>query len=103
MLQAFCDFLRLIPQPVILILDTCEELSKLQPVGAALPSLEATFKILEDIDTEVPTVRVIFAGRLFLARSGQGWTIAKMHLRKSGALLPQNKSYLRLHEDLGFH
>ncbi len=102
MLQAFCNFLRLLPQPVILILDTCEELSKLQPVGAALPSLEATFKILEDIHTEVPTVRVIFAGRRFLAQSGQGWTIATMHLRESGALLPQDKPYMRLHEIQGF-
>ena len=38
-----------LPGPVILILDTCEELAKLEPVGESIPAVDATFEILERV------------------------------------------------------
>ncbi len=99
---AFCDFLRMLPEPVIFILDTCEELAKLQPVGGRLPSVEATFAVLERIHQRVPSIRVLFAGRRLLARSGDGWSLDKTRMLEGQALLPEAKPYLRLHEIQGF-
>jgi len=59
-----------LPKPVIFILDTCEELAKLEPAGAILPSVEATFLILETLHDKVPQIRVVFAGTP-LARTGR--------------------------------
>jgi hypothetical protein len=66
-LRTFCDFVRLLPQPVVLILDTCEELARRQAEGSTLPPVEATFEILERLHEEVPWLRVMFAGRRLLA------------------------------------
>ena len=43
-LSAFADALRLLPQPVVLILDTCEELARIRPVAGMLPSVEADLR-----------------------------------------------------------
>lgn len=101
-ISAFCDFIRMLPQPVIFILDTCEELAKLQPVGARLPSVEATFAVLESIHQRVEGIRVLFAGRRFLARSGDGWSLDATQMLEGQTLLPAAKPYLRLHEICGF-
>jgi hypothetical protein len=101
-LRAFCNLLELLPQPVLLILDTCEELAKRRPAGAMLPPVEATFSILERIHQQVPTLRVVFAGRRPLARSGPGWRLEETGLQEGTAQLPQRKEYLRLHEIKGF-
>ena len=52
-LEAFTDFLRLLPQPVVLILDTCEELAKLRSDEEVLPAVEATFEILERLHEQI--------------------------------------------------
>lgn len=96
-LDSFARMVQLLPAPVLLILDTCEELAKLRPVGNILPSVEATFDILERLHAKVATLRVIFAGRRLLAQAGHGWRV-EMHKQ----YLPSNKPYLRLHLIQGF-
>ena len=97
-LQSFSDYLRLLNRPVVLFLDTCEELARFQPEGARLPNVEATFEVLERIHAAVGRVRVVFAGRRLLARSGHGWSVPA----SEGSLLPVEKDYLRLREIRGF-
>lgn len=101
-LQTFCDFLRLLPQPVVLILDTCEELARRRAEGSTLPPVEATFEILERLHEEIPWLRVIFAGRRLLARSGPGWSVSTEADAEGHALLPERKDFLALHEMRGF-
>ena len=101
-LSAFRDFVLLLPQPVVLVLDTCEELAKRRSAGATLPPLEATFEILERLHDEIPKLRVIFAGRRLLTRSGSGWAVSPAADVESHAQLPEHKAFLRLHEMRGF-
>jgi hypothetical protein len=108
-LRTFCGVLQLMPESkrVVLILDTCEELAKLQPVGMMMPSVEATFLILEQmhshmLETERP-LKVVFAGRRLLAQSGYGgWHITPDAKRHGAPLLPGEKTYLALQEIRGF-
>ncbi|MEZ0074820.1 hypothetical protein [Planotetraspora sp. GP83] len=62
----FARFLGELPGPVVLILDTCEELAKLYPPRAPAPAIEITFRILELIRARMPAVRVVLAGRRWL-------------------------------------
>src|SRR6266511_2358864 len=109
-IRGFADILRLIERPVVLILDTCEELTKSPVVGRIIPSLEATFKMPESVHDQVSSVRVIFAGRRLLARAGGGWWIKEQPAADKeqpaadieGRYLPESKSYLALHEIRGF-
>jgi hypothetical protein len=105
-MQSFSDYLQLLcerlpDRNIVFFLDTCEELAKFQPLGASLPNVEATFEIIERIHDAVPEVRVVFAGRRLLARSGHGraW---ESEAEGSRVLLPISKSYLRLYTILGF-
>jgi len=99
--------MKALPQPVILILDTCEELMKVRPDGTLPESLEETFRILRALHDGPQTLageepqhqgtldlRVIFAGRRLLASAGHGW-------RSETSKLPP-QSFLRLHELRGF-
>lgn len=45
-LDAFGDLLTSLPLPPLFILDTCEELAKIDPVSAKIPGVEAMFYIL---------------------------------------------------------
>jgi hypothetical protein len=101
-LATFRDYVLLLPQPVVLILDTCEELAKRRSEGTTLPPVEATFEILERLHDEIPTLRVIFAGRRLLARSGSGWAVSPDADAEGYALLPERKAFLRLHQMSGF-
>jgi len=47
-------------------------------------------------------LRVIFAGRRLLARSGRGWAVSPAADIEGHALLPARKDYLALHEMRGF-
>ena len=91
LLRTFARAIRGLPQPVLLILDTCEELAKIRPDGVIPENVSATFQILEQLHRMLPSLRVIFSGRRPLARSGAGgWTCpTSMHPRRP---------YLRLHE-----
>ncbi len=65
-IEAFAAFVAELPQPVLLILDTCEELAKLHPAGEDVPSINATFEILERVHEREPSIRVLVAGRRWL-------------------------------------
>ncbi|MEE8105910.1 MAG: ATP-binding protein, partial [Planctomycetota bacterium] len=80
--QAYIDALRAVERPVVLVLDTCEELAKVRPDGTVPEAVRATFRILEalrggpetlhglppDPNAGLPNLRVLFAGRRPLAR-----------------------------------
>ncbi|MCZ7543146.1 MAG: hypothetical protein M5R40_06230 [Anaerolineae bacterium] len=106
--ELYVHALRALPQPIILIMDTCEELAKLRPDGTAPESVEATFRILRGLhdgpatltdaptrpDDGVPTLRVIFAGRRLLAGEGYGWWCDACDL--------EARPFLRLYEMQAF-
>ncbi|HEX4966020.1 MAG TPA: ATP-binding protein [Thermoanaerobaculia bacterium] len=100
--RAFIDWLRKLPRKVVLILDTCEELAKLQPAGGMAPSIRATYQILEDVHDAVPSLRVVLAGRRPLALSGAGWHLRTEALPEGRRHLPPEKEYLSLHVVRGF-
>lgn len=102
MLNAFTGFLKLLPEPVVLILDTCEELAKVRSTGGVLPTIEATFEILSRIHDGAPSVRVVFAGRRLLAQAGHHWLIPHNRLTEEEHSLPKRKDFLLLHEIRGF-
>lgn len=93
-LPHFVEALGQLPQPVLIILDTCEELSKIRVDGTVPPSVDATFGILERLHDMFPNLRVVFSGRRPLASAGAGWVAP-------GSQLPP-RPYLRAHEILGF-
>ena len=100
--RAFRDWLAKLPRKVVLILDTCEELAKLQPGGQMAPSIRATYRILEELHAEIPSLRIIFAGRRPLALAGHGWKLRTDALSEGRRHLPPQKDYLRLHLLRGF-
>ena len=109
LLDKFAALLYDLPKPVIFILDTCEELAKLEPAGAILPSVEATFLILEALHDKCPQIRVVFAGRRLLAQAGgkppggsDQWSAVPESLSARNKLLPESKYYLHLHIVRGF-
>jgi hypothetical protein len=99
--QRFCTFVRALPPGVVLILDTCEELAKFQPSGAVLPQLDAAFQLIERVHKEVPSVRVVLAGRRPLASTVHGGRTLNPE-RAFAASLPAEKTYLDVCEVAGF-
>ncbi|SOE97713.1 hypothetical protein SAMN05414139_10871 [Burkholderia sp. D7] len=104
LLEMFMALFANLPKPVVVMLDTCEELARLEPAGTILPSVEATFLILEKIHERFEDLRVVFAGRRLLARAGDtladgrpGWEAVPGTLSARNRLLPSDKPYLRLH------
>ncbi len=94
LIQTFVRAIRRLPQPVVLILDTCEELAKIRPDGTIPENVRATFAILERIHDDLPSLRVVFSGRRPLARAGWGWDCPT-------SLQPE-RPYLLLYEIRGF-
>lgn len=98
--EAFAAFVRELPQPVVLILDTCEELAKLHPPGEDVPSISATFKILERIHKAAPQVKVIFAGRRWLTPKAAN---AERDQAAPGSVMcMEPRPYMRMQEVRGF-
>jgi hypothetical protein len=95
MIETFGQALSELPRPVILLIDTCEELAKLRPDGTTPEGVEKTFEMLAALQEKVTDLRVIFGGRRPLAGSGDAWTTP------GGHQLPA-RPYLRLHEIRGF-
>ncbi|GIF00625.1 hypothetical protein [Paractinoplanes rishiriensis] len=62
----FVKFLRELPAPPLLILDTCEELAKLYTAGASAPAIDRTFELLEQVHSRYQGLRVLLAGRRLL-------------------------------------
>ena len=88
------SFLHSLGRPLI-ILDTCEELMKLAPVAGTIPSVEATFRLIEELHQRVPQLRVLFAGRRLLAAGGDGWEASAQGRTQA---LSQPRPYLALCE-----
>ncbi|GAA2333647.1 hypothetical protein [Dactylosporangium salmoneum] len=68
-IDRFVDFLRELPAPPLLVLDTCEELAKLYTAGASAPAIDRTFELLEQIHDRFQGVRVLLLGRRLLVPS----------------------------------
>jgi hypothetical protein len=64
--RAFADYLDSLSRPVVLVLDTCEELVRLTPSGLLSRAAAATLDLLERVHRLVD-VRVVLAGRRLLA------------------------------------
>ena len=101
-LIAFGDLLASLPQPPLFILDTCEELAKIDPVSAKIPGVEAMFYILERLHDRVRSLRVVLAGRRLLAQGGEEWTVDQERLSREARRLPDPRGYLGLHVLRGF-
>jgi hypothetical protein len=113
-MAAFCEFLQRLPSPIVLLLDTCEELARLRPNGSFQPAVQATFEILERMHAGMsshPSARlcVVFAGRRLLAVGGRDW-VAKggdepernKYFAVKADRPAERKLYLTLHEIRGF-
>lgn len=98
-LRVFIEALRTLPQPVVFILDTCEELARISAEGEVPLNVRATFAILEQMQAVAQRagvqVRVIFCGRRPLASAGAGWQWP------TAQPLPE-RPYLRIHAIRGF-
>jgi hypothetical protein len=104
----YIEALRLLDRRVILILDTCEELAKVNPGASTSLEVEVTFRILRALhdgpqtllgaeasaNSGIPELRVIFAGRRPLAGKGEGWEWDPKRLPE--------RNYLRLSQLRGF-
>lgn len=64
--DTFAEFLESMDGPVVLILDTCEELAKLYGPGRRATAIDQTFAILERVHRGAPNMRALFAGRRWL-------------------------------------
>jgi len=106
--ELYIAALRLIPGRVLLIADTCEELTK-GSSGLARQNVSETFRILTALhdgpqtlageppseSRGLPNLRVIFSGRRPLARRGDSWSCP-------AASALDERPFLRLHEIRGF-
>ncbi|WNG60510.1 ATP-binding protein [Archangium gephyra] len=92
----FAAALSKLPQPTVLVLDTCEELARARTDGRLPSNVRVTFFLLEQMHARHPGLRVIFCGRHALASAGAGW-----NMKGAPTELPERK-YLRLHEIRGF-
>ena len=98
LLDTFANALRELPQPVVVILDTCEELEKMLPSGQTPAGVAATFEIFENLHRRFSKLRLVLSGRRPLASRGAGgWSAVGSH----GAAR-EARPYLRLHEVLDF-
>lgn len=100
-LSSFAKLLRTLPKPVLLVLDTCEELAKLHPAGSRIPAVDTTFKVLELLHDEESSFRVLFAGRRLLAPAGRNWRADEIS-RPPYLKNLDERPYLRLFEARGF-
>ncbi len=99
-IATFATFIKALPEPVVLILDTCEELAKLYPAGEDLPSIRAMFRIINQVHDAAPTSRVVLAGRRWLTREAAN--------KVRGLAMPpavekmEPRPYMRMHSVRGF-
>ncbi|WP_103352795.1 ATP-binding protein [Amycolatopsis sp. CA-128772] len=71
-IDRFADFVGQLPSPVVLVLDTCEELAKLYPAGAEAPAIDQTFDLLHSLHRRNSDIRVVLAGRRRLVKPADG-------------------------------
>jgi hypothetical protein len=92
----FAEAILALDRPVVLLIDTCEELAKLRSDGSLPDSVAGTFALLEEVHDLVPSLRVVFCGRRSLASGGADGAWASI-----GSPQPP-RPYLQLHEVRGF-
>jgi len=102
LVRMFAEAMRLLPQPVVLLLDTCEELARLDVGLGGARNVEEAFALLKMLvesfyseDNQGAKLRVVFSGRRPLASNGKGWELVR-------ASPLQPRPFLRLHEVHGF-
>ncbi len=98
---AFAAFADSLGRPVVLVLDTCEELAKLHPVADSVPSIDATFEMLEPLARGARAVRVVFAGRRMLTRKARNWEVDP-DLPQPAVMSLRDQPGLLVHEVRGF-
>jgi hypothetical protein len=91
----FAVFVNHLEAQVLLVLDTCEELAKLYTPGTSSPAIDETFRLLELVRQQAPSVRVLLAGRRWLVPPGDEGR------RASGPLL-RPRPYLHVLPVAGF-
>ncbi|HEX4668799.1 MAG TPA: ATP-binding protein [Solirubrobacterales bacterium] len=101
-IAAFAAFVNGLQQPVALILDTCEELAKLHPPGEDVPSISATFEILERVHAAAPTVKVVFAGRRWLTPEAANISRKDPDATPKSVMCMKPRPYMLMHEVRGF-
>lgn len=109
------DAFRALDRRILLVIDTCEELTRVRPDGTRPEGLEEMFRLLRALhdgpmafDDDggnaggaegLPSLRVIFSGRRPLATAGAGWRLAGVH---GGAASLPERPFLALHQIGGF-
>jgi hypothetical protein len=84
MVSSFASLLSQLPRPVVLIMDTCEELAKLYALGAPAPAIDEMFAMLDKLHDAYPPLRVVLAGRRHLvpdADHGHDWAGPRLQER----------------------
>ncbi|MGI5499055.1 AAA family ATPase [Lentzea sp. CA-135723] len=71
-IRRFARLLQEMPPPVVLVLDTCEELAKLYAPGTRATAIDRTFSLLEQLHEACSNVRVVLAGRRPMVPPGSG-------------------------------
>jgi hypothetical protein len=98
LIESFAEAASRLPQPILILFDTCEELAKLRPDGRVGANVEATFSIIDSLRRLLAEVggdlRVVFSGRRMLASAGANF--------EGGPSALPVRDYLRLHEIRGF-
>jgi len=97
--QTVVQFARLLdelPDPVLLVLDTFEEIAKLYAPGAPAPGIDHAFGMMELLHEVQPKVRVVFSGRRPLVPGSDPRQAA------AGPLL-RPRPYLRVFDMPGFN
>ncbi len=82
-LADFASALKEMGGQVLLVLDTCEELTRVRLAGQPAENVSITFDILEKLHQLEPRLRVIFSGRRPLASAGNGWRFVEGKGRKT--------------------
>ncbi|HEY0000941.1 MAG TPA: hypothetical protein VGB74_10845, partial [Actinoplanes sp.] len=77
--KAFARFVAALPQPVVLILDTCEELARRAPDDGPNPAVRAMLDRLRLVQATVPAVRVLLSGRRRLGVVEAGLAVFEVH------------------------
>ncbi|CAM2069782.1 ATP-binding protein [Sulfidibacter corallicola] len=98
LLDAFAGMIRNLPEPVVLVLDTCEELARPGPTGKPTRAIADTFAIFDQLRDMTQHFVLVLAGRRLLAGSGHGWTRIGDPTHEG---LPERR-HLCLHEIRGF-
>jgi hypothetical protein len=97
---SFAAFLAELPQPVALVLDTCEELAKLHPPGGQPWSVDATLDILESVHQALDSVKVIIAGRRWV--TPQYADLPRQEPAPPEVARAKHRDFLRFYEVRGF-